>query len=112
MTTARVMLDASLTEKQWTQQVTALAKQLGWLVYHTWLSKFSEAGFPDLVLVCPRRRRALFIELKTEKAASKVSPKQQVWLDALTAVAEASGGSVECHVLRPRDFDRAVEMLR
>ena len=38
-----------MTEKAFQAQVIALAKQCGWaLIYHTFLSKRSPAGFPDL----------------------------------------------------------------
>lgn len=55
------------------------------------------AGFPDLVLVNVRRRRVLFVELKSD--AGKVSADQAAVLAAL----EEAGA--ETRVWRPRDFD-------
>ena len=43
--------------------VVDLARTLGWRVYHTYDSRRSQPGFPDLVLV---RERILFLELKSE----------------------------------------------
>jgi hypothetical protein len=39
------------TEKTLQANVTRLAKVCGWRVYHTWLSKHSAKGFPDLLLL-------------------------------------------------------------
>lgn len=81
----------SMTEKQFQDHVIALASALGWLVYHTFDSRRSVAGFPDLVLV---RGRTLFRELKTTSGV--LTAQQRVWLDRLEA-----GGS-DAGVWRPR----------
>ena len=39
-----------LTEAQLQEMVVARSKALGWLVYHTYDSRRSASGFPDLVL--------------------------------------------------------------
>lgn len=67
-----------MTEAELQNQVVAMAKRLGWLVYHTYSSKKSAPGFPDLVLV---RERTLFRELKS--ATGVLSPPQRTWLAAL-----------------------------
>lgn len=67
------------------QAVIDLARALGWLVYHTFDSRHSAAGFPDLVLA--RGGRLLFVELKSEKGTLKAD--QLLWLDALNAVRTA-----------------------
>lgn len=54
-----------MTEKQFQSHIVQFAKMRGWLVYHTYDSRRSEPGFPDLVLV--RGKRVLFRELKTNK---------------------------------------------
>ena len=41
----------ALTEAQLQRQVIEYAKMLRWRVYHPFLSKWSEKGFPDLTLV-------------------------------------------------------------
>lgn len=84
------------TEKQFQSNVLAMAKALGWMVYHTFDSRRSAAGFPDLVLVHPGQRRVLFWELKTEKG--RVAPAQKLWISALAAV------GMEAKVMRPSDW--------
>ena len=77
--------------------VVNAARKLGWLAYHTYDSRRSAPGFPDLVLVHPRTYNAvIFAELKTEKG--RVSPEQQIWLDSL-----ADAGA-RTYVWRPRDW--------
>ena len=58
-----------MTEKAFQSDVMRVAKMLGWLCYHTFDSRRSASGFPDLVLV---RERVLFRELKVGK--NKLSP--------------------------------------
>ncbi len=77
------------------KQVIALAKILGYKVYHPLLSKWSEKGWPDLAMV--RDGRLVCIELKSEKG--KVTEHQQAWLAALAAVP-----GVACYVFRPSDW--------
>lgn len=83
----------SMSESQFQSHVVALAHRLGWLVYHTYSSRRSEPGFPDLVLV---RGRTLFRELKT--GSGVLSKAQRVWLDRLE-----QGGS-DAGVWRPADL--------
>lgn len=66
------------TESQLQAAVVQLARLRGWLVYHTYDSRRSHAGFPDLVLV---RERVVFAELKAEKGV--LSPQQSTWLRRL-----------------------------
>ena len=68
-----------ITEKDFQHTVVEAAKLYGWIHYHTYLSKRSPSGFPDLVLV---RDRVLFRELKTDKG--KLSPHQKLWGVKLT----------------------------
>lgn len=108
-----------LTEKLFQRQVLELAKICGWRVYHPFLSKWSEKGFPDLTMVRARDRRLLFAELKTDRGV--VSPAQVEWLDLLGSVhrpvpasdpAYGHVPSVEVHIWRPRDWDAIQEVLR
>lgn len=106
-----------LTEKDFQRQVVALAKILGWRVYHPFLSKWSERGFPDLTMVRARDRRLLFAELKAERGV--VSEAQAEWLGLLTEVAyggfddpSGHGPDVDVFVWRPSDWEQIEGVLR
>src|SRR5262245_16025821 len=77
-----------VSERELQNAVIRAARTLGWLVYHTFDSRRSEPGFPDLVMV--RDGRLLFVELKGERLTPKgkvtvgrPSREQQTWLDEL-----------------------------
>lgn len=89
----RSMMAESMSEKQFQDHVVALASRLGWLIYHTYSSKRSEPGFPDLVMV---RGTCMFRELKA--ANGVVSKHQRVWLQALKVA------GVDADVWRPVDL--------
>ena len=67
-----------MTEKAFQSDVMRVAKMLGWLCYHTFDSRRSASGFPDLVLV---RERILYRELKVGK--NKLSQSQELWRDSI-----------------------------
>jgi hypothetical protein len=93
-------LDAVL-ERDWQKTVRELAATLGYRrAYHTFDSRRSDTGFPDLVLV---RDRVVFLELKRERG--KLTEQQKVWVRALV-VAEA-----EVYVVRPRHFELLATVL-
>lgn len=89
-----------MTEAQLFEAIRDLAKLRGWMLYHTYRSDRSEAGFPDLVLVHPRTGDLLFAELKSEKG--RISQTQRAWLDALRA------SRVPVYVWRPVDLTNGV----
>jgi hypothetical protein len=93
-----------VTEKAWQAQVVELATLYGWLVYHTYDSRRSNPGWPDLVLVRANTGEIVYAELKTDKG--KTTPAQDVWLAALRACGQ------EAHVWRPCDFDAVHERLK
>lgn len=68
-----------ITERQLQEAIIELAQYCGWSCYHTYDSRRSAAGFPDLVLA--RRGKVIFAELKSE--SGKLSPAQAEWLIAL-----------------------------
>lgn len=89
------------SEKEFQQAVLELAAMYGWRAYHTYDSRKSASGFPDLVLVHPLQRRVIFAELKTN--AGSVSVAQKDWmLDLLRAGADA-------RLWRPSDWDIEIE---
>ena len=87
---------AVMTERELQIAVIDMVKILKGLVYHTYDSRRSHAGFPDLVIILPTDHRVLFVELKTN--IGKVSLPQQVWLNALAFT------RAEVYVWRPDDL--------
>jgi hypothetical protein len=83
-----------ITEKQFESQVKDLARYYRWMIYHTFLSKWSHAGFPDLVLV---RERVIFAEIKRE--TGQPSAEQYEWLEALAEAGQ------EVYLWRPSDME-------
>lgn len=97
----QAVLRGNVTESAFQAQVIEYAEARLWLVYHTYRSTRSPAGFPDLVLV--RLSRCIFAELKTEKG--RPSPAQLKWLDALDLAGETA------YLWRPSDWERICELL-
>ena len=91
-----------MTERELSKQVVAAAKETGWLVYHTFLSKWSKPGFPDLCMV--RDGRLLFWELKS--TVGKVTEPQAEWLAALSEVP-----GVDARIVRPSDLEEVYLLL-
>lgn len=87
-------------EKEWQRQVVQLAKTLGWRSYHTFDSRRSTHGFPDLVLV---RERVIYLELKRERG--KLTDEQADWLLALLEA------GAHAYVARPRDLEAVAMAL-
>jgi hypothetical protein len=73
-----------LSEKEFQQQVIDLARLAGCLVYHTFDSRKSEPGFPDLVIVSSDMARPIFAEIKTEKG--KLTMRQELWKAVLEQI--------------------------
>lgn len=90
------------SEAEFQGAVVNLARTWHWLVYHTFDSRHSEAGFLDLT--CVRAPELLIVELKTEKG--RVSDAQQNWIDQLV------GCGVEVHVWRPSDWPFIEDRLK
>ena len=98
-----VQTEASLQSK-----VVELARLYNWAVYHTWNSRNSAKGFPDLCLARPLvdgTAQLMFMELKTE--TGKVSAEQTFWIELLNAVPGVSAA-----VFRPSNWDRIEKLLR
>ena len=86
-----------MTEAAFQGQVVELAQLHRWHVYHTFDSRRSHAGFPDLILL--KGPRQLAVELKSP--AGRLTPAQERWLDAFRAVR-----TTEAAVWRPADWSR------
>ena len=101
--TRQMALDMSEAVLQ--SHVLGEARDLGWaLRYHTYDSRRSDKGFPDLVLVHERQRRVIFTELKKERG--RQSPEQEDWQRALLAVGQ------EFYLWRPTQWlDRTVTRI-
>ena len=98
---ARAELPRNLwTEKDLDAAIVKLCKLYGWRRYHTYRSKHSPAGFPDLVLV---RDRILLRELKGDQGT--LTAEQKEWGIAIT---EAGG---DFAVWRPRDLEEIARAL-
>ena len=87
-------------EKDAQATILMLAETLGWRVYHTFDSRRSAEGFPDLVLV---RDRVVFAELKRE--GERPRPNQTDWLNTLAAA------GAETYVWTLADWDEIVSVL-
>jgi hypothetical protein len=104
MTIRDVVLQAE-SEAHFQTRVMRAAHVLGWwLVYHTWDSRRSPSGFPDLVLINEKQRRHIFVELKTERGRLTVA--QERWRDGLLGV------GVEWYLWRPSQWDELIGVLR
>ena len=93
----------SMTEREFQAQVIQYAGLAGWMIYHTYDSRRSQPGFPDLVLV--RGRHVIFAELKTDKG--RVTPDQQHWLNSLEDVE-----FVDARLWRPKYWEEIETVLR
>jgi hypothetical protein len=95
-----------ITEKDFQRQVVDLARILGYVfIYHAQLSKWSEKGWPDLVLVRTRagHERIIYAELKSERGV--LTERQAVVLGYL----EDAGAEV--YVWRPSDIALLQQVL-
>lgn len=91
-----------MPERTLQSAVMDLAHLLKWRTYHTYDSRRSNAGFPDIVAV--RGSRTVFIELKSDKGI--LSPEQADWGAALLAAGQ------EWYEFRPQHWhDGTVERV-
>ena len=103
MSDSRRIVRGSMSERQFQDAVLEMARLFGFRTYHTFNSRRSEAGFPDLVLV--RDGRLIAAELKTE--TGRLSPAQVAWISDL----ERCRG-VDVHVWRPGNLAEIERTLR
>jgi hypothetical protein len=98
------------------------------LWFHAMIAYRSEPGWPDVFLVRRRDRRIIVAELKTDKAGSKLTPRQAQVMELLQAIASdprallagqqvpedvlAQLVTVQAFVWRPSDWPTILEVLR
>ena len=87
--------DKLISEKIFMESIIDLARSTGWMVYHTYDSRRSTAGFPDLVMT--KHKRLVIAEIKTE--TGKTSPAQDQWLETLR-----TARGVKVKLWRPSDW--------
>lgn len=92
----RQTLAKNMSEVTLQSKCEMLARELGWLFYHTYDSRRSVAGFPDLVLIYPATGRIVVRELKSMKGTA--SADQKTWLAGF----EAAG--IDTGLWRPIDY--------
>lgn len=83
-----------MTEDELQKLVLEAVKVRSLIAYHTYDSRRSQPGFPDLVIV--GQNAALFRELKSAKG--RVTPEQKFWIAAL----DQAGMDVD--IWRPADW--------
>lgn len=92
-----------LTERQWQAQIVEFAETLGWeFIYHTYDSRRSEPGFPDLHML--KGDRQIVAELKT--ATGRVTLEQREWMTAYEKV------GAEVFLWRPDDWPEVEQVLK
>ena len=89
------------SEKDLQGSVLETMRWQGWMCYHTFDSRRSAGGFPDLVAVRPPR--LMFVEFKSEKG--KLSSLQIDWLDELVQAHD------EVYVVRPSTQDAFMKVV-
>lgn len=88
---------AGMSEATLQTNIVQVARDLGWLHYHTHDSRRSPKGFPDLVLIHEAQQRCVFSELKTQRG--RQSPEQRDWERRLRAIPY-----IEFYLWRPRQW--------
>lgn len=94
----------AVPEDEWQFTVKRTAETFGWTVFHTFDSRRSDIGFPDLHLLRERDRRQIVIECK--KDGEQPTPAQLNYLELFHRC------GVEAWVLRPSDRDELESILR
>ena len=102
MPAARRMIDLAESEKAFQQRVIDLAKACGWLCFHPFDSRKSEAGYPDLTM-CRKGESPVFAELKSERG--RLSKAQAAWINQLR------GAGARVYIWRPSTWNEAVDVL-
>jgi len=94
-----------LPEKAWQAAVIRVARQSGYMYFHTHDARRSPSGWPDLALIKPSGGVLYLAELKTDTGS--VSQAQQAWLDALEQCTAVVTG-----IWRPAMAEQVFALLR
>ena len=78
------------------------------LAYHTHDSRNSQAGYPDLTLVHPRRGLIIFAELKTN--TNYPTDEQRLWLAALKS-ATHNCPNISVELWKPKHWEAIIAQL-
>jgi hypothetical protein len=90
-----------MREEQFQQKVVDLCNWYRLLVYHTYDSRRSQPGFPDLVIV--GKSGVIFAELKS--STGKVSLNQSEWYERLRAA------GAKAYIWRPEDWEEVQQII-
>ena len=93
-----------MLEDDFVEQLRQHCQARHWFFYHTYDSRKSREGFPDVVAIS-RGGRVLWIEAKRQRGY-KISDDQIAVLDRLEA-----NPANEVILARPRDLDEIIELL-
>ena len=93
-----------LSERDFQAQLMQVVEMFGGLVYHTYDSRRSARGYPDLTIVLKNgpARRVLWAELKAGK--KQPTDSQWIWLRGLP--------DHQAYLWRPDDWDDAVRIIQ
>ena len=95
-----------INEKAFQTIVVTTARENGWMVYHTYDSRKSAPGFPDLCMV--KNGFILFVELKTDKG--KVTSAQRQWIEQFVRHQHQCQNSI-VEIWRPHIWEEKKKML-
>jgi hypothetical protein len=99
----QLAMDELVYEKDLQETLRQAASLHKWLCYHTYDSRRSEAGFPDLILA----GYGQLIAWELKRQGENPTDSQQRWLDTLAGV--TAPPLVE--VIRPSDLNRCLDVL-
>jgi hypothetical protein len=100
-------------ERDFTNHWAKVAQECGWMVYHTYDSRHSPKGFPDLI--CLKDGRMIVAELKMKKYKRGVmkgdpmgvTPDQRAWLSEFDSLV----GDIAVYIWTPDDEEEMSEAL-
>ena len=92
-----------MTHKELQSSIIEIATKFGWQHYHTFNSRKSDTGFPDLVLIHADRGRIVYAEIKSD--TGKTSHEQDEWLEMLARCDQ------EVYIWYPRHLEEIVMIL-